>query len=201
MFILIRSKNFLQNIFFIVLARRLTSGQFEYIYFFNRLTFTNALSTCRENGYTMLIINSPQIQATVERQLRFEIGVVDVTGWRPFIEHGYWIGGRDVIREGVWLWNDRSRIPTDATIPGYQNWYRFSGFNEPFPNNRSENCMFLNGVINAPFVRLFGSWLTSNCFLRKFFICQRSLGKKKTNFLFPSNKFIDRSCSALLMMH
>lgn len=127
----------------------------------------------------MLVVNSREIQRVVELQLRTQIGVVDTTGWLPYIDHGYWIAGRDVLREGQWIWSDRSPIPVLPNMQGFQNWYRVPPFNEPFPNNDTKDCLYLQGVVTnlqrTP--NLFGTWLTSNCFVEKFFICQRFIGK------------------------
>ena len=95
--------------------------------------------------------------------------------WESPIAPGYWVAGIDVEMEGVWRGWDGRQIPISPGQPGFQNWYREGGFNEPSATFRDEDCLYISAILNGTnmiFPNILGRWLDSACFVRKYFICQ-----------------------------
>ena len=169
-----------QSLIFTVRRLPYRNGNQIFSYFFDRMTYPEALSRCRpnqpDNGPTsrLLIINSQEIQDTVISHLRDDIGLLPPDVWDVPIDPGYWVAGSDILAEGTFRWIDGSVIPTQPGQLGYQNWYREGGFFEPSATVDAEDCLYISAIRDGgtTFPNILGRWLDSVCFARKYFICQ-----------------------------
>ena len=143
------------------------------------MTYPEALARCapaQQNDPTsrLLLITSVEIQDAVVSHLRDVIGELPPDNWEAPIAPGYWVAGSDIEVEGVWRWTDGRQIPIFPGQPGYQNWYREGGFNEPSSTIAGEDCLYISAILDGrdTFPNILGRWLDSACFVRKYFICQ-----------------------------
>ena len=171
----------------LIAVRRLRFENQIYSYYFERMTHPEAMLRCspsQQNGdrsSRLLVIDRPEIQRAVETHLNTIGFIRSSTRWESRLAPGYWIGGRDVVVEGDWRWSDlrRTVIPTLPGQLGYQNWYRQAGRNEPRGTPPGEDCLYVNAIFNLDgFPNILGSWFSSVCFVRKFFICQADAPSK-----------------------
>ena len=153
-------------------------GNQVFSYYFERVTWAEAITRCTANNQRLLTIDSPEIQAAVEAHLR-TIGMIGITTvWDTPLAPGYWLAGRDVVTEGIWRWLDGRQIPTRPGEPGYQNWYRQGGLNEPNAGSAGEDCLYANAILDASlngrviYPDILGGWFDGECTRLKYFICQ-----------------------------
>ena len=171
---------------FSISVRRLPFGDRVFIYHFERMSYSEALTQCTAIQATLLVVDSAAIQAGVINHLTQVIGLLPQDTWENTFAPGYWLGGRDFIQEGQWFWIDGSRIPTLPGEFGYQNWYRQGGFIEPANGLPADDCLFLSGLQTAGpnFPDITGGWFDSDCNVLKYFICEQAATSTGTiNFL------------------
>ena len=133
-----------------------------------------------DHSSSLLVINRSEINAAYAGHLHL-IGVIKSPPWESDLAPGYWVGGTDTEVEGVWRWSDtkKSVIPTRPDQPGFQKWYRQAGRNEPSNAVGDEDCLYISNLAHsATLPNLLGSWLSSNCLAKKFFICQANKPSK-----------------------
>ena len=133
----------------------------------------------------LLVIDRSDVRDAFLAHVHY-IGAMKEPSWESELAPGYWVGGSDSEMEGVWRWSDtnKSAIPTQPGQPGYQNWYRQAGRNEPSNAVGNEDCMYVSNIAQSQnYPNLFGSWLSSNCVVKKYFVCQANEPSKFKSFL------------------
>ena len=113
----------------------------------------------------------------VVSHLRVNIGRIPTGRWEDAFAPGYWVGGNDIIQEGNWRWLDGSNIPRSGQT-GYQNWFSYGRTSEPNGVRPDHDCLYISArdSILPRFPDVLGRWFDGSCQLRKYFICQGTVG-------------------------
>ncbi len=121
----------------------------EYTVFRGPATYSTAREQCRSRGMALASVTSATIASGLQTQV---MTVLSGTGYA-----GYWVGGSDAAKEGIWRWEDGSAW-------SYTNWYT----GEPNNANSSEYC--LQAIIN-PDPNIAGRWKDTACATTFPFVC------------------------------
>ncbi|XP_078487952.1 uncharacterized protein LOC100179634 isoform X3 [Ciona intestinalis] len=152
-------------------------GGKRYDFYLRRLNFAGALQTCIGNGGSLATIDTAEKQQAVLDHLLNGIGVLSNNGvWVNIWAPGYWIGGSDLVNEGVWVWQeDASNIPRPGN-PGYQNWFtEYTLYQQPFSALPSHDCMYMSARSQIGNFRTLGKWFDSICTVTKYFVCMNDV--------------------------
>jgi len=165
----------------VVAVRRIIYNGWQFYYYLNRRTYSEAEAECSRIGARLLLIPSADVQSAVDRHLKVDIGIISNQLWEGTWAEGYWVGGKDSASEGTWLWSNGARIPLRGQS-GFQNWYAAPsiGYFEPDHTSPEHDCLYVNardriGFLPPPV----GKWFDGRCSMRKFFICQRRISAGK----------------------
>ena len=139
-------------------------------------------SPSQQNGdqsSRLLVIDRREINTAFEYHI-FKFGVIQDT-WEFDLASGFWIAGNDSEVEGEWRWSDtyKSVIPTRPDQSGFQKWYRKAGRNEPSNAVGNEDCLYISNIAYyEAFPHVLGSWFSSDCSSKKYFVCQANKSSK-----------------------
>lgn len=82
----------------------------------------------------------------------------------------WWIGGKYDSIDLKWKWNDGSEMPT--SFNGLQgNWFS-SVYNPQEQHYGRRDCVSMSNMARWQNSDMFGKWFSSNCDIRKHYICQ-----------------------------
>ena len=150
-------------------------GEQKFSYHLQKAPYFEALQRCWQYQANLLVINSPDIQEAVMQHLTDGIGILPPDRWESPVAPGYWIGGSDVIKEGMWQWLDKSKIPTEEKTSGFENWYKLAGYDEPNAGSLTEDCLYISSQVNdQDLPDALGAWFDGDCSTWKYYICQGS---------------------------
>ena len=116
-----------------VAAAVLTCGNYRYYRFDRALSISQARNICRSAGGTLAMPKTGEQNAAVRRLLQKGL-------WNNY--DSYWLGASDEIFEGMWVWDDETKM----SDTGFQNWS--SGQPDNYQEIENSLCMYSDGTWN-----------------------------------------------------
>ncbi|CAK8688435.1 unnamed protein product [Clavelina lepadiformis] len=152
----------------------------DYRFFPTRVTFPEARARCQNLGenFRLAMIRDNATQTCITQMITSE-GVYEPNEWTDLTspyDHGVWIGGSDMAREGKWAWEDGSLMPNSSESKDFQKW----GKHEPNNYLGEQDCALASlRYIDEDYPA--GSWLDSDCDHREFYVCKKDLNECMDN--------------------